>query len=174
MPGMQLPAPIMVDFEATPRSTVEAPVGKIIVLTTTTKSAVTRWTATVSNPQVVAFAPGYSDGSAIFNPSLTGLSAGTSDVTLTDPQSGDSHTVHVTITDSPADSMTDTAAQTTQFAATLIGMPEETAVGAAAAAGYTTRISTRDGESFPMTMDYRPDRINLDITAGAVVSTTVG
>ena len=36
------------------------------------------------------------------------------------------------------------------------------------------RIVKRDGENFPVTMDYRLDRINLEITEGIVTYAYVG
>ena len=42
------------------------------------------------------------------------------------------------------------------------------------AAGYTYRVIMIDGESLPMTMDYRLDRINLTLQDGIVVDASWG
>ena len=36
------------------------------------------------------------------------------------------------------------------------------------------RIVKRDGESFPVTMDYRMDRINLEIENGVITNASIG
>jgi hypothetical protein len=38
----------------------------------------------------------------------------------------------------------------------------------AAGKGWTVRVVAEDGESFPQTMDYRPDRVNTQVEAGVV------
>lgn len=62
------------------------------------------------------------------------------------------------------------------FAEDLVaqGVDEATAVQQIEAAGYTFRVVMIDGESFPMTMDYRLDRINLTLENGIVVDATWG
>lgn len=62
------------------------------------------------------------------------------------------------------------------FAADLVaqGVDEATAAAQIEAAGYTYRVVMIDGESFPMTMDYRLDRINLSLENGIVVDATWG
>lgn len=62
------------------------------------------------------------------------------------------------------------------FAEDLVaqGVDEATAVQQIEAAGYTYRVVMIDGESFPMTMDYRLDRINLTLENGIVVDATWG
>lgn len=62
------------------------------------------------------------------------------------------------------------------FAADLVaqGVDEATAAAQIEAAGYTYRVVMIDGESFPMTMDYRLDRINLTLENGIVVDATWG
>lgn len=46
------------------------------------------YSAQVSDPSVAEFTPGYSDGSAIFNPGFTGLSPGSVDVLMVNEQGG--------------------------------------------------------------------------------------
>lgn len=56
----------------------------------------------------------------------------------------------------------------------LIGLPEEEAVQVVEGAGWTTRVVARDGEQFAVTMDYRMDRVNLEIVDGVVTGATIG
>ena len=49
-----------------------------------------------------------------------------------------------------------------------LGMTEEAAIAKAKAEGRRCRIVKRDDESFPMTRDYRPNRVNLTIKDGVV------
>lgn len=66
------------------------------------------------------------------------------------------------------------AAETLKFAETLMGMAEDYAVGKIKEAGYEHRVVWRDGVSMPVTMDYRPTRINLYIKEGIVDRVEVG
>lgn len=52
--------------------------------------------------------------------------------------------------------------------AALLGMSQADAESKAIAAGYTIRIASVDGEGRAMTMDYRFDRINLELEGGLV------
>jgi hypothetical protein len=56
----------------------------------------------------------------------------------------------------------------------LVGMTEADAVSLIDGVGWTSRISARDGESFVLTMDYRTDRVNLEIEDGIVTVATIG
>jgi hypothetical protein len=56
----------------------------------------------------------------------------------------------------------------------VVGMTEEAAVEFVKAEGFTVRVSSRDNESFPLTMDYRDDRVNLVVVAGSVTASGVG
>ena len=51
---------------------------------------------------------------------------------------------------------------------------EADATATAKAQGMTARVVERDGEAFPATADYRPDRVNLTITGGVVTACTAG
>lgn len=53
-------------------------------------------------------------------------------------------------------------------------MTETDAQARAEQAGLTTRVVQRDGEQFPVTMDYSPQRLNLVIESGTVTAATVG
>ncbi len=77
----QLPAPIFVDPATADGTTVEVPVGNVVVITVDEPTA---WTATIADPAVATFTAGGTDGTAEFNPGLTPLQAGTTEVTITD------------------------------------------------------------------------------------------
>ena len=51
---------------------------------------------------------------------------------------------------------------------------ETDAQAAAEQAGMLFRVGTREGESFPMTMDFRPNRITVTIEGGVVTECTTG
>lgn len=78
--GAQVAAPIIVDLASANGTTVSAKVGATIVLNAQDP---TKWTATIANPNVVTFVAGSDDGSAQFNPGLTAVAAGTTEVALT-------------------------------------------------------------------------------------------
>lgn len=56
----------------------------------------------------------------------------------------------------------------------LIGMKEESAKLCADSNSWGYRVGERDGEFFPMTMDYRFDRITVSITKGIITAVQVG
>lgn len=60
------------------------------------------------------------------------------------------------------------------FAVTTIGMPAKKAKAQIADAGFEARVVSVDGDVRPVTMDYRPDRINLTLVDGVVTDATVG
>lgn len=60
------------------------------------------------------------------------------------------------------------------FAVSLIGLPIAQAKAQIADAGYEARVVSVDGDVRPVTMDYRPDRINLTIVDKVVTNATVG
>jgi hypothetical protein len=51
----------------------------------------------------------------------------------------------------------------------VLALDEAEAVAWAEANGYLWRVTWRDGESFVLTFDHVPERINLEITDGTVV-----
>ena len=57
---------------------------------------------------------------------------------------------------------------------TLVGMKEERAGTCASLLGWGYRISSRDGEDFPGTLDYRSDRISVTIKEGVITRVLVG
>lgn len=56
----------------------------------------------------------------------------------------------------------------------IIGMSEGQASDFLTAEGVDYRVVERDGESFPVTMDYSPGRVNLTIQNGVVVDVQFG
>ncbi len=59
-------------------------------------------------------------------------------------------------------------------AISVLGMSEAEAIKVVEAAGVTYRVMARDGESFVGTCDWKPNRLNLRIAAGKVVSVDFG
>lgn len=66
---------------------VELLVGQVLNINTDSL-AVDSYTGEVSDPAVVEFTEGHTTGSAEFNPGVTALAEGTSDVTMTNDQGG--------------------------------------------------------------------------------------
>lgn len=60
------------------------------------------------------------------------------------------------------------------FGATLIGKKVAKARAEATDEGYEFRVVSVDGESKPVTQDYRPDRLNATVVDGRVTEVTVG
>jgi hypothetical protein len=56
----------------------------------------------------------------------------------------------------------------------VVGMSEAEATKTAEAKGLTVRVGSRDGEDFPLTMDYRTDRVTLTVVADKVTAATPG
>ena len=59
-------------------------------------------------------------------------------------------------------------------AAAYVGLTKKAATAKADAAGTPWRITREDGESFPVTQDYNPDRLNFEIDEGTVTKATYG
>lgn len=91
--GAQVVAPVMVDLASVGGTTVTVPLGNVVILGTDTPDA---WTATIADPAVASFTAGGTDGSATFNPGLTPMGAGTTEVTLTDGTTTVTFTLTVT------------------------------------------------------------------------------
>jgi hypothetical protein len=56
----------------------------------------------------------------------------------------------------------------------LVGMPKAEAERTARAAGWQFRVAREDGEEFALTMDYREDRVNVEVDDGVVTDVNVG
>ena len=61
-----------------------------------------------------------------------------------------------------------------EVADSVVGMSEAEATKTAEAKGLTVRVGSRDGEDFPLTKDYRLDRVTLTVQADKVTAVTVG
>lgn len=55
----------------------------------------------------------------------------------------------------------------------FVGLTEAQAEALSAENNITFRVVERDGESLPVTMDYRPGRINASVDNGVITSVTV-
>jgi hypothetical protein len=56
----------------------------------------------------------------------------------------------------------------------LVGMTEENAQACAQSLEWEFRVGQRDSEMFPMTMDYRTNRVTVMVVLGAITSVNVG
>jgi hypothetical protein len=93
--------PVIVELDTVDGTTVEVPEGGSVDLTGDDETF-TMWTAEIEDPEVVEFVPGREDGSAQFNPGLTAISVGETEVTLDNDVTGDSVTFTVEVVPSPA------------------------------------------------------------------------
>lgn len=59
-------------------------------------------------------------------------------------------------------------------AASYVGMTVEEASSRADKAGIRWRIVEEDGQSRPVTKDFRPDRLNFAVAAGKIIRVTKG
>ncbi len=50
----------------------------------------------------------------------------------------------------------------------VIGLPVDEAEAAAEEAGFTMRIARQDGEDLALTMDFIPNRVNVEVADGVV------
>lgn len=56
----------------------------------------------------------------------------------------------------------------------FVGLPLEEAEAKAKAADLPHRVIRKDGEEFPVTRDYRPERLNFTVENGIVTEVTQG
>ena len=80
-------------------------------------------------------------------------------------------TTRFTAPEEPGDSTDPADSSSTDV---LVGVGETNAAAVAAEQGFTVRVVARDGEWFPVTKDYREDRINFVTEDGIVVRAFVG
>jgi len=74
----------------------------------------------------------------------------------------------------PAAQATTPVEITNAQAATLIGMKKQVAISCIQSLGGITRVAQEDGQFFPLTRDYRTDRVDLFITKGVITKVSVG
>lgn len=79
--------PVFVDVDSLQGTTVEVRDGGAVVVTGDDETF-TAWTATIADPTVVSFVPGRDDGSATFDPGFEAVAVGSTDVTMTNADSG--------------------------------------------------------------------------------------
>ena len=78
---------------------------------------------------------------------------------------------------SSSDTQLEPSATTQAVAVEVIGMSEEDAIQTIegiSSEQLTARVVRRDDENFAVTMDYRLDRINLEIDNGVVTKASIG
>jgi hypothetical protein len=74
----------------------------------------------------------------------------------------------------PVAQLTSPVVITNAQAATLVGMKKQSAISCVQSLSGITRIAQEDGESFPLTRDYRTERVDLTIVKGVVTKVSVG
>lgn len=94
--GEVLP-PVIVDITEIDGTRVQVAQGNVIDLTGDDETY-TDWTADIEDPAIVEFTPGTDDGSAQFNPGLSALRVGETEVTLDNSTSNDTVTFTVDVT----------------------------------------------------------------------------
>jgi hypothetical protein len=90
--------PVIVDINEIEGTTVEVARGNVIDLTGDDDTFL-EWSGKVADEKIAEFTPGKDDGSAQFNPGVTGLSTGQTEVTLDNAASGETVTFTVEVTD---------------------------------------------------------------------------
>ena len=133
-----------------------------------------KWTVEIGDKSLLEFIPGGDQGTYETYPGLTALAAGTTKVTAIAPD-GTKYEFTVLIKEKGIP-LWGPEALAAELAASVIGKTEQEAIEMINNKGgqITYRIVKRDSESFPVTMDYRMDRINLEIEKGIITSASVG
>lgn len=85
--GGDVIAPVTLEANDLQGATVDLIVGQVLNINTG-DLAVDSYTGEVADPEVAEFTPGRVDGSAEFNPGVTALAVGTTEVTMTNEQGG--------------------------------------------------------------------------------------
>lgn len=129
------------------------------------------WKATISPKAAATWQPG-TVGEYSTNPSLKLLQAG--EIVLTLTKSDGTTRTHTILVTTRNDAATSDESEARTVAASLIGMTEIAASERLEANGLVLRVVVRDGESFPATMDYNPQRVNLTIVGDIVKDATIG
>lgn len=70
----------------------------------------------------------------------------------------------------PADTALSTEMTVEEAEEALVGLSEQDAADVADDRGWTIRVVVLDGEDRPMTMDFRPNRVNVEVADGEVVA----
>jgi hypothetical protein len=77
------------------------------------------------------------------------------------------------VRDRPEETTT-TPGENSGTADAYVGLTKSAAIAKAEADGRPWRIGREDGESFPATLDYNPERVTFEIDNGKVTSATFG
>jgi serine-aspartate repeat-containing protein C/D/E len=91
-------------------------------------------------------------------------SAPATDVATTDAPATDAPSTEAGATTEVDDVTLDSGPSQEDAADALVGLTEDEAEEAAAEQGWTVRVVVRDGEDLPATMDFRPNRVNVEVT----------
>lgn len=132
------------------------------------------WTAEIADPSLLRFIPGTDQGTYETFPGLTGLAKGKTTVTVSNG-SGLSYEFTVLIK-AKGELLWGPDALAEEIARAVVGKTEAEAISliTGKGVGLIYRVVKRDGESFVVTMDYRTDRINLEIEKDIVTAANVG
>ena len=132
------------------------------------------WTAEIADPTLLRFIPGTDQGTYETFPGLTGLAKGKTTVTVTN-DNGMSYTFTVLVK-AKGELLWGPDALAEEIARAVVGKTEAEAISliTGKGVGLIYRVVKRDGESFVITMDYRTDRINLEIEKDIVTAANVG
>jgi hypothetical protein len=149
----------------------EVTVGSAVVLMVDNAE---EWQVEISNSELLEFTPGQDMGSYEIYPGLTALAVGKTNVLATN-NSGDRYEFEVLIR-AKGEQLWGADPLAQEIAALVIGMTETEAIALIdqKSPQFEYRIVMRDGESFAVTMDYRINRINLEIDGKFVVNAYVG
>lgn len=161
--------PSMID--PTLDSYTEVNVGSFVVLRVDDAE---NWSVEIEDPTLLMFQAGGDQGTYETYPALEALAEGKTKVIAING-SGEKFEFSVNI--KPKDSqLWGPDSMTLALTEEVIGLTEEEAIELIEnkSGQIVYRIVKRDGESFPVTMDYRLDRINLEITQGVVTYAYVG
>lgn len=132
------------------------------------------WSAEIADPTLLEFIPGSDQGSYEIYPGLTGLAKGKTTVKVSN-NTGKSYEFTVLIK-AKGELLWGPDALAEEIARAVVGKTEAEAISliTGKGVGLIYRVVKRDGESFVVTMDYRTDRINLEIEKDIVTAANVG
>ena len=83
---------------------------------------------------------------------------------------GDDSADSVSSRDQPRETTTEAPSTAPDF----VGLSKPAAIAKAEAEGRPWRISSENGESFPATLDYNPERVSFDINENRVTAANFG
>ena len=132
------------------------------------------WSVEIADPTLLKFQPGGDQGTYETYPGLEALAEGKTSVTAIN---GNGEKFNFVVNIKSKDSqLWGPDSMTLALAEEVIGLTEQEAIELIENKSglIIYRVVKRDGENFPVTMDYRLDRINLEITQGTVTYAYVG